>query len=165
MTSQDWLPLALRSVRRWEGCRLTAYRDPATANGLPITIGWGTTRDWNNKPFTLGTKISQAEADAYLERDVTKFAASIDLGIKTRLNANQFAACVSLAYNIGITAFLQSTLLKRINERDFDAAELQFHRWNRVGGVVVQGLTNRRKSEAALFATPVGNDRCYGVTR
>ncbi|MEF2147774.1 lysozyme [Aquilutibacter rugosus] len=164
MTSQDWLPLALASIKRWEGCRLKAYRDPATSDGLPITIGWGSTRDQNDKPIAIGAVWTQAMADDMLERDVLRRAEAIDLGIKTRLNACQFAACVSLSYNIGVTAFLQSTLLRKINARDFDAAEREFARWTRAGGKVVQGLVNRRKSEAALFATPVDGDRCYGVT-
>ncbi|MEQ1307615.1 lysozyme, partial [Acinetobacter bereziniae] len=64
---------------------------------------------------------------------------------------NQFDALVSLAYNIGINAFQNSTLLKRLNALEYLGAAQQFDVWIKAGGKTVQGLVNRRAVEKALF--------------
>ena len=67
------------------------------------------------------------------------------------LNDNQLAACTSLAYNIGLAAFRGSTLLRKLNDGDYQGAADQFPVWNKAGGRVVQGLVNRRAAERDLF--------------
>jgi len=57
--------VALPLVKEFEGCRLTAYPDPESG-GEPWTIGWGSTRDLQGRPFKEGDRISQEEADALL---------------------------------------------------------------------------------------------------
>ena len=72
------------------------------------------------------------------------------------LTNNQYDALVSMAFNIGNTGFCDSTLVKRINEGDYQEVPNEMQRWNkaRVGGTLqsLQGLTNRRVTEAKLFA-------------
>lgn len=83
-----------KKIKAWEGCRLTAYRCPAGV----LTIGYGHT----GKDVTPGKKITQAEADALFDTDITKFAATVAPTFAgVRLNGNQFDALVSLSYNIG----------------------------------------------------------------
>lgn len=76
---------------------------------------------------------------------------AINTLVKTKLNQNQFDALVSFVYNVGTRKFAKSTMLKFLNANHFPLAAGQFDRWNKVKGVVCQGLVNRRKSEKELF--------------
>jgi lysozyme len=72
--------------------------------------------------------------------------------IKVPITQNQFDALVSLAYNIGIGNFRNSTLLRKLNLRENNAVLTgQINRWNRANGQIMAGLTRRRKAEAQLF--------------
>ncbi|WP_312069487.1 lysozyme, partial [Acinetobacter sp.] len=77
--------------------------------------------------------------------------ASVNNLVKVPLSQNQFDALVSLTYNIGSTAFKNSTLLKKLNAKDYAGAADQFLRWNKGGGKVLKGLVRRREAERALF--------------
>ena len=146
-------------IRDFEGCRLEAYPDPGTG-GDPWTIGWGST----GPDIEEGTVWTQEEADARFASDINDFAAGVAKGIKVDVSDNQFAAMVSLAYNIGLgkktvgdkkgSGFLGSTLLKRVNEERFDEAADEFLKWNKAAGRVMPGLTRRREAERELFLTP-----------
>lgn len=140
-------------IKKSEGLRLEAYPDPGSKNGLPVTIGYGTTRI-NGKPVSLGTKITKAQAESYLKADLQKFADKVAALIKVRLNKNQFGALVSFAYNIGLGAFERSTLLRLLNAGDYNSVPAQMRRWNKNDGKVMQGLVNRREDEIKLWLTP-----------
>jgi GH24 family phage-related lysozyme (muramidase) len=58
-------------IKTFEGCRLVAYPDPHTG-AEPITIGWGSTRDLQNRPFRLGDRITQQQADELLINQLTR---------------------------------------------------------------------------------------------
>lgn len=131
-------------VKRFEGCRLTSYPDPATG-GDPWTIGYGST-----KGVRPGQVISQDMAEQLLLRDLAVFEDGVARLIKVPVTSNQFSACVCLAYNIGLGNFGGSTLLKLINAGDKHASE-QFLVWNRGAGKVMAGLVKRRAAEKALF--------------
>ena len=85
-----------------------------------------------------------------MANDLKKFESAVNQ-VKVPLNQNQYDALVSLAYNIGVGAFLSSTLFKKLNTKDYKGAAEQFDRWNRAGGKVMRGLTNRRAKERKLF--------------
>lgn len=141
-------------VKRWEGFSATAYPDPATG-GDPITIGYGTTaRAGVGIEPKMGMTITQAQAEKYLVRGLKKFAAQILPLIRRPVNENQFGAMLSLAYNIGPTAFSRSTLLRKFNEGDVQGAANEFPRWNKANGKVMRGLKLRREDERELFLTP-----------
>ena len=76
-----------------------------------------------------------------------------ELGVDTsNLNQNQFNALVSFAYNVGTGNFSSSTLLKKVNRNPDDLTiKDEFLRWNKAGGKVLNGLTNRRNEEADLY--------------
>jgi lysozyme len=139
-------------VKKFEGCNLTAYRDPV---GI-WTIGYGTTaRAGLGIIPTGGMTITQAEADQLLADGLNKFADQIRPMITAGINDNQFGACVSLAYNIGAHAFSTSSALKHINAGDYDKAANAILLWNKAGGKVLKGLVRRREAERKLFLTPV----------
>lgn len=137
-------------IKQSEGLRLEAYPDPGSKDGKPVTIGYGTTRI-NGKEIKLGTKITKAQAEAYLKADLEKFATKVAALIKVKLNENQFGALVSFAYNVGLGAFEKSTLLRKLNAGDFSSVPSELRRWNKNDGKVMQGLINRREDEIKLW--------------
>ncbi|RPF72616.1 lysozyme [Aurantiacibacter spongiae] len=135
-----------RLIKSFEGLELAAYPDPATG-GEPWTIGYGHT----GPEVHPGMVIDQEQADAFFDADTDRFEAAVDRLTNGKATDNQFAAMVSLAYNVGEANFSKSTLLKRHNAGLFGAAADQFKRWNRANGMVMRGLTRRREAEAALY--------------
>lgn len=140
------LSRALEIIREFEGLRLDAYRCPA---GIP-TIGYGAT----GPDIRMGMVWTQEEAEARLVEDIAQFAGAVERALTVPVSANEFAAMVSLAFNIGAGAFKKSTLLRLVNDGHFEAAAEQFLRWNRAGGREMPGLTRRRQAERQLFLTP-----------
>jgi lysozyme len=142
---------ALAHVKRWEGFRAEAYPDPGSVNGLPVTIGYGQTRR-DGKPIKLGETITEAEASQWLVNELARVTGVIQRLVKVPLTDNQLGALVSFVYNVGDTAFSNSTLLKKLNAGDYAAVPAQLARWNKNDGKVMDGLTNRRAAEAGLWA-------------
>jgi lysozyme len=143
----DWHDYCLPLIHQWEGCELHAYPDPATG-AEPWTIGWGSTGP-DIGPDTVWT---QEQADADLAQRLDRINATITQAVRVRLSPQQRAALVSLAYNIGTGAFLQSTLLRNLNDSDYAHACGQFGVWILGAGRVLVGLIRRRAAEAELFA-------------
>ena len=101
----------------------------------------------------LGMVITQAQAETYLHLALDKFAAIIRPLITWPVNANQFGACMSLAYNIGPGAFGHSSVLRLLNLGNLTGAQAAFALWNKADGKVLSGLVARRAAEAALFGS------------
>lgn len=141
---------AIDEIKQSEGLVLKAYPDPGSVDGLPVTIGYGTTRI-DGKAIKLGTVITKDQAEKYLIGDLTVFAAKVAQLIKVPISDAQFGALVSLAYNIGIDAFAKSTLLRILNAGDYAGVPAQFRRWNKNDGKIMQGLINRREREIAMW--------------
>ncbi len=140
-------------IESFEGCSLHAYADPGTG-GEPYTIGFGHTGSVNGTPVALGMTITQAQADDLLAADLERFEAGVNTLVSRDLTSNQFSALVSFAYNVGLGALADSTLLRDVNAGDFAAAKYQFGEWISGANGPLPGLIRRRAAEAALFATP-----------
>ena len=136
-----------KAITEREGVRLRAYQDSV---GI-WTIGVGHTSAAGPPTVTKGLNITAALADQILTRDLSIFEKAVNNSVTVPLNQNEFDALVSLAFNIGAGAFQKSTLLKELNKGNRKAAADQFLRWNRAGGKVLKGLTNRRKAEREQF--------------
>jgi lysozyme len=138
----------LALVRHFESLFLSAYWD---ATGKCWTIGYGHT-GLQHKDGTVyeGRKITRSEAERLLAYDMHQFESRVAALTRTlSLNDDQFSALVSFDFNTG--GLSGATLLRLLNAKDFDGAALQFRRWNRSGGRVLNGLTRRRFSEERLF--------------
>lgn len=131
----------LALLKRFEGCKLTAYQD----GGGVWTIGYGSTDGVRE-----GQTISQSEADEKLETDVEDHDIT-DLLEGAETSQNQFDAMTSLAFNIGIDAFAGSSVLKRHKEGNYPRAADCFLLWKYDNGVVVPGLLKRRNAERELY--------------
>ncbi len=137
---------AINLVKKWEGLYLESYKDPV---GI-WTIGYGTTVI-NGKPVTAGMKITKAEAEALLRKDIDEHASTIFNYVKVPLTQNQYDALASFQYNLGKYILQGSTLLTYINNKQWEKAAAKMKEYNKGGGKVLQGLVNRRNEEASLF--------------
>lgn len=135
-------------LRDREDLKLKAYLD---SGGVP-TIGIGSIK-MKGKPVTMGMTCTVDEAYAQCALDLKATEDAINKLVKVPLNQFQFNALASFVYNIGITAFTSSTLLRKLNEGNYEAAASQFMRWVYDNGKYVEGLHNRRVFEQKLFST------------
>ncbi len=141
-----------------EGLYLTSYKCPA---GI-WTIGWGHTGD-----VQPGMKITKHQAEVILEHDLQRFEEMVDNAVMVPLNANQFSALVSFAFNVGpgakdkkdgfvmLKSGKPSSLLRKLNASAYLSAAEEFNKWVHGGGKILPGLVKRRAAERALFLTPV----------
>lgn len=135
-----------------EGKRLAAYRDCV---GI-WTIGYGHTSRAGAPSVGPGLKISDAEADEILSRDLGTFERGVADALRKapgEVLQREFDALVDLAFNIGLGAFRSSSLLRAYLAGDKARAAEKFLDWSKAGGRVVPGLVARRKRERAWFLT------------
>ncbi len=135
-----------------EGKRLSAYRDCVGV----WTIGYGHTSRAGAPLVTPGLKISEAEADEILSRDLRTFERGVADALrkaKGEILQREFDALVDLAFNIGLGAFRSSSLLRACLAGDKALAAEKFLDWSKAGGRVMPGLVARRKRERAWFLT------------
>lgn len=135
-----------------EGRRLVAYRD---CIGV-WTIGYGHTSRAGAPKVAPGMKITEAQADEILSRDLGVFERGVFAALrrtKSDVAQREFDALVDLAFNIGLGAFRSSSLLRAYLAGDKARAAEKFLEWTKAGGRVVPGLVARRKRERAWFLT------------
>lgn len=139
---------AIDLIKSFEGLKLEAYKDPVGV----VTIGYGYTNRAGFGPgVQMGDKWTAEQAEQMLALSLQRFAAEIRPLFKQIPNPNQFGAFLSLAYNIGTTAFGKSTALKRWNAGDMEGCAEAMLWFNKAGGKVMRGLVRRREAEVALF--------------
>lgn len=144
-------------IQHLESCRLQAYLDKKGVGGK-WTICYGLTFYPGGKAVKEGDIISSEECDNYFLEILSSFEINIQKYLKgIELNQHQINALVSFTWNAGIKNFSNSTLLKviKINPNNFEEIEKQFNRWIYDDGVIVDGLINRRKSEAYLYVNGI----------
>ena len=134
-------------IKEFEGCRLTAYKCPAGV----WTIGYGHTGTVDGKLIASGMTISAAKATELLKKDLAEFEAAVNSSVTAPITQNMFDALVSFSFNVGAGALRRSTLLKKLNAKDYDGAANEFPLWNKAGGKVLNGLVRRREREKQLF--------------
>ena len=141
------IALAVQAIAASEGCRLTAYPDPATG-GVPWTIGYGETEG-----VTEGMVWTHEQAVARLNLRVGQFL----IGVVKRCPQlhleppERVAACVCLAYNIGLGSFWASSVRSMTQRREYVTAADRFLLWNKAAGRVMRGLTLRRQRERLMY--------------
>lgn len=132
----------LKLIKKFEGCYLKAYKCPAGV----WTIGYG-----HIEGVKPGQKITKAQADSMLKKDMIRYAKQTDAVTKhLKLNTNERDALISFCYNCGNGAL--KTLIKGRTKKQIADAMLLY---NKGGGRVLRGLVRRRKAERKLFLTPV----------
>jgi len=134
------LALAVSIIQPWEGRSLVPYRD------LVGVLTWcdGETKGQPKAVYT------NRECDLITEREVAKYEAEIRPCLPADLPVPTRAAFLSTAYNIGSGAFCRSSMASKAKAGDLRGACNALLMWNKAGGRVVRGLTNRRMAERAL---------------
>lgn len=137
-------------LKKEEGVRTKAYRDSVGV----WTIGVGHTAAAGPPAPKSGMVITMQEVDEILARDLVKYENAVLKAVKVPLTQNQFDALVSLCFNIGPGAFAGSTVVKRLNAKDYVGAAEAMLMWKKAGNDP-DLLLPRRKREKALFLTEV----------
>lgn len=170
--------IAIKLIKLSEGCELRSYPDPASdlskalsqrnllrlykagkvelpedledVSGSPWTCGWGETQG-----VTKNTIWTQQEADERLEKRVCQFMTE---AIKATPNlakysAEKIAAVTSLVYNVGITNYKKYDISKQVQAGNHATVAAKFRQYVYAGGVINEGLKNRREREAALYSS------------
>jgi lysozyme len=145
----------IKLIKEFEGCHLKAYPDPLTG-GLPITIGWGSTKDFNNTLFKRGRVITQEYADRLLEHDVlNRFLPKLSkIPYWSEMNDNQKGALLSFSYNLGADFFNApgfNTITRKLKEKDWKAIPATLEMYRNPGSKVEAGLRRRRIAEGKLW--------------
>lgn len=135
------LASAVSFIGQWEGLRTQAYRD---------IVGVWTVCYGETKGVRPGDRYSKAECDAMLAREVVSYEAALDRCMTAKVPAGMKIALVSWTYNVGAAAACRSTLVRKANAGDLRGACNELPRWNRAGGRVIRGLTNRRLTERSM---------------
>lgn len=138
----------IKLIKKHEGCRLTAYKAVPTEQSW--TVGYG------HYGVEEGTVISQVQADAYLKEDLQKSDGYVDKYVSVPVTQNMHDALVSFAYNCGAGRLKKSSLLEKLNRRDYMGAADAFLLYVKSDGRVLNGLVRRRNDEREVFLTDMG---------
>ncbi|HEY8606640.1 MAG TPA: lysozyme [Noviherbaspirillum sp.] len=153
MTRARFLSLAVQVTaalcRRFEGLVLHPY---LCAAGVP-SIGYGATYYLDGRPVTLkDPPISKQTAEVMLLHMVRYIYLPAVLKLCPHVDSpERLAALIDFAFNLGTGRLKSSTLRKRVNAGDWDAAGVEIMKWVRGGGRVLKGLVRRREAERALM--------------
>lgn len=136
------LALAAALIAPWEGVEMRAYRDIV---GVP-TICYGETRG-----VQMGDTATLAQCQAQLARAVAEFDRDMAPCVLVPVSDKTRAALISFSYNLGPRILCTSQTMRAAMERgDIRRVCEAMSIFNRAGGRVVRGLTNRRAAERAL---------------
>lgn len=160
----------LKVLMNLEGVKDSVYSDVA---GIPtVGVGHALTKSerssgkiylTNGDVLDVRNPLTHAEIMNLLLDDVARFEDAVTRNVKVKLEQHQFDALVSFSFNVGERAFEKSTLLKLLNNGEYEKAGEQFKRWDKASvkgrKVSVKGLTARRAIELALWngQNPSGN--------
>ena len=129
-------------VKKFEGCKLEAYQ---CAAGV-WTIGYGSTHG-----VQKGDVWSQEKAEMMLINELEEYGLYVEELVTMPLNQCQYDALTSWTFNLGPSNLKSSTLLMILNQGIYEEIPFQIKRWNKVNGVINDGLIRRREAEALLF--------------
>jgi len=130
-------------VRQFEGLRLRAYYCPAGV----LTCGYGAT----GPDITPATVWTPEQAEERMTRDAELYLAAARK-LCPGLSPAPLAAVADFAYNLGATRLSASTLRRKINKGDMEAAAMEFSKWVYAGGRKLPGLVARRECERRIFS-------------
>jgi GH24 family phage-related lysozyme (muramidase) len=139
----------LAIIKRHEGRRLRAYRDPVGV----WTIGYGHTSRAGAPRVRRGMRISEAEAERILLVDIGRVEAAIRPLLRRTPTQHQHDAMVSLAFNIGTKAFARSSVLRFFNAGEYRRSADAFRLFVKGGRPkrTLPGLKRRRAAERRHF--------------
>ena len=153
----DGLPFpGIALIKEFEGFGEKAYYDPHTG-GLPITIGWGSTRRKDGSRFMIGNKITKEEADDLLYFQLRRefLPALQKIPYWSEMNDNQRGALLSFAYNLGAGFYGSSdfnSITRVLKNKEWDKVPEVLKLYRNPGTNVEKGLLRRRIAEGTLWS-------------
>jgi lysozyme len=144
-----WALICVACVAPWEGLWTTAKPDRLAYN-IP-TVCYGETEG-----VKIGDHYTKEQCADMLAAKLPRYNAEISKCIHVPISDKTRAAFVSFAYNVGSGGFCRSSAARRLNAGDSRGACDALMVWNRAGGRVVKGLTNRRAAERKLCLEGIG---------
>ena len=146
----------IKLIKEFEGCHLKAYYDPLTG-GLPITIGWGSTRRKDGSRFMIGNIITQEEADDLLYFQLRRefLPALQKIPYWNEMNENQQGALLSFSYNLGAGFYGSpnfNTITRVLKEKKWSEVPKALELYRNPGTNVEKGLLRRRIAEGTLWS-------------
>jgi GH24 family phage-related lysozyme (muramidase) len=149
---------AINLLKSIEQLKLKPYDDQTglTTNKWVqgATMGYGhliKKNDWN----LYKNGITSAQSDQIVDNDLTPFVKAVNDVIKVTMSQQQFDAMVILSYNIGISAFTNSSVVKLVNSPNdktpYSNLEDAWKSWNKSQGKINQGLINSRNAEWNMY--------------
>lgn len=146
---------AIKLIKEFEGCHLSAYPDPLSG-GDPWTIGYGTTRYSNGTPVKRGDMINVIEADMLLRLEIDRITDKLRTTLPhwNVMDDDQRSALVSFAYNLGAGFYGSAgfeTISKCLRERNWAAVPAALELYRNPGSNVEAGLLRRRRAEGKLW--------------
>lgn len=138
----------LKFIKSFEAFRPTPYDDNGGEPGGFMTIGYG---HLIQKAESFPKPLTEQQAHNILCVDVMIAVRAVNQYVRKTLVQAQFDALVSLAYNIGSGNFAKSTLLKELNQGNFQRAGAEFLVWRKSAGQIMAGLERRRTAEQKMF--------------
>lgn len=145
-------------VKPFEGFHRVVQRRPVVLAAPYLcpanywTIGYGILCKQDHPPITL------AEGEAMLIAAVPAYLAYARR-LSPRLAGDRLVAIADFIFNLGPARYAGSTLRRRVNEGDFDAAAHELGKWVWGGGRKLPGLVLRRAAEARLLLDEKDADR------
>jgi lysozyme len=144
-------------LAQWEGFKQKVYKDAVGK----ATIGVGhllTGAEKSSGSITINGEcidysggITKEQVLGLLAQDLGRFEKAINDNVTVSIKQNQFDALVAFCFNVGVGAFTDSTLLKKLNDGSYDAVPDQLMKWTKGGGKTLPGLVNRRQHEIDLW--------------
>lgn len=131
------LAIAIALLGGVEGRKYFPYYDVAGV----LTVCDGHT----GKDIVPGKRYSDAECESLLQMDLAPVKRTVDSAVTVPIGDYTRAALYSFTYNVGRTAFINSTLLKKLNSGDTAGACNELRRWVNAAGKKWRGLVNRRE--------------------
>lgn len=134
-------------IKGHEALKLKPYKDV----GGKWSIGFGHLIKKTETYLLNPNGITKNIAEKLLRQDLNTAEKAVNELVTVSLTSNQYDSLISFVYNVGVYAFSDSTLLKKLNEKNYENAANEFKRWKYAGGKISQGLINRRQREESLF--------------
>lgn len=135
--------LVIGITGQWEGLRLVAYQD---------VVGVWTACHGETKGIRRGMKFTREQCDVMFLDRLTEHEQGMRACLKApdAIPEKSYVAFVSVTYNIGVSGWCKSSMARLVNSGNLRGACDALLNWNKAGGRVIKGLTNRRVAERKL---------------
>ena len=142
-------------IKQFEDFSPTAYYDPLTGN-LPITLGWGSTKNFDGKSFKITDTINSQNANILLDHQLEKdFLPTLSkIPYWGDMNEEMRGSLLSFSYNLGAGFYGDSnfnTITRVLKEKKWNEVPAALELYRNPGSSVEKGLLRRRIAEGKLW--------------